>query len=49
MLAAEPARRRLRIDVVELGGSDEGIDRGCTLALIGAGEGPVSSSYSDRS
>lgn len=35
----------LWIDVVELGGRDEGVDRrGALAALIGAGEGPVSSS-----
>src|SRR6266851_9719367 len=36
----------LRIDVVELGGGDEGVDgRGAPAALIGAGEGPISSSH----
>src|SRR5256714_7186050 len=38
----------LRIDVVELGGGDEGVDgRGTPAALIGAGKGPVFSSNGD--
>ena len=38
----------LWIDVVELGGGDEGVDRSrAPAALIGAGEGPVSSSHGD--
>src|SRR6476646_6866679 len=38
----------LWIDVVELCGGDEGVDRRRTsAALIGAGEGPVSSAYGD--
>jgi hypothetical protein len=38
----------LRIDVVDLGGGDEGIDRsGAPAALIRAGDGPVSSSHGD--
>jgi hypothetical protein len=38
----------LWIDVVELGGGDEGVDRSRTAAaLIGAGEGPVSSAHGD--
>ena len=36
------------IDVVELGGGDQGVDgRGAPAALIGAGEGPISSSHGD--
>ena len=36
----------LRIDVVELGAGDEGVDgRGASAALIGACEGPISSSH----
>ena len=36
----------LRIDVVELGGGDEGVDRRRTpAAVIGAGEGPISSAH----
>jgi len=38
----------LRVDIVELGGGDEGVDScGSPTALIGSGEGPVSSSDSD--
>lgn len=38
----------LWINVAELGGSDEGVDRGRTpAALIGAGESPISSSHGD--
>src|ERR1700751_4388347 len=38
----------LWIDVVELGGGDEAVDRSRTpAALIGAGEGPISSSDGD--
>lgn len=38
----------LWIDIVELGGRDEGLDRrGAPAALIGAGEGSVSSSHGD--
>ena len=37
----------LRVDVIELGGGDEAVDRSRTpAALIGAGERPVSPSYS---
>jgi hypothetical protein len=36
----------LWIDIVELGGGDEGVNRsGTSAALIGAGKGPISSSY----
>jgi hypothetical protein len=39
----------LWIDVVDLGGGNNCVDRSRTpAALIGAGEGPVSSSYGDR-
>ena len=38
----------LWIDVVELGGRDEGVDRSCApAARIGASEGPVASAYGD--
>jgi hypothetical protein len=38
----------LWIDVVELGGGDEGVDGSRTpAALIGAGEGPISSAHGD--
>jgi hypothetical protein len=38
----------LWIDVVELGGRDEGVDRrGAPAALIGAGEGPRSAALFD--
>jgi len=38
----------LWINVVELGGGDEGVDRSRTpAALIGAGEGPISSADGD--
>src|SRR5271170_5245929 len=36
---------RLRIDIVELGGGDQRVDRsGAPAAFVGAGEGPVLSS-----
>src|SRR5215475_11319271 len=39
---------RLWVDVIELGGGDEAVDRSCTpAALIGAGEGPIPSPYGD--
>src|SRR5215216_944730 len=38
----------LRIDIVEFGAGNEGVDgRGAPAALIGAGEGPISSSHGD--
>jgi hypothetical protein len=38
----------LRIDIIELGGGDEGVDRSRTpAALIGASEGPISSADGD--
>jgi len=38
----------LWIDVVELGGGDEGVDhRRTSAALIGASEGPISSAHGD--
>ena len=38
----------LRIDVVELGGFDQGVDGGGSLAaLVGAGEGPVAAADGD--
>jgi len=39
----------LWVDVVELGGGDEGIDRSSTpAALIGPGQGPISSGSKQR-
>ena len=39
----------LWIDVVEFAGSNEGVDgRRTPAALIGAGEGPISSTHGDR-
>src|SRR5438309_564364 len=45
MLGGEP---RLGVDVVELGGGDQGIDRGGPFAAaIGAAEGPVAAADGD--
>ena len=38
----------LRIDIVEFGGGDEGVDGSrAPAALVGAGEGPISSYHGD--